>query len=408
MAPSRKDNPKKPLKKPSKDTLEDTSGNRFQPLVKDATTDELTGRLGQVGFLPAGLKRPAPSPPPGQPKPQLAKIGGTREQIIAMLDARLVELERPQNAQQVGTAVQDQDPAPAQSPSLEQPKPQLARLGDSREQLQAIALARLAELRAPKKAAPGATATQDQGPAPAQSSADPQGMGIPQSSTDAMHTTPMNPPLPLKGKRAKAGWEFCAFGWLPKAASGEVSWVGPSDILLHGKIGPQAPQWGLSVKVNAGNPGLPCLAIRIDVALIPRKEGYLKAVSHEEAKLQWQILPTSASQSRVETFQYQPFTEWIENASPELKALEQIVEANRSEYRNLVWVISCEVAKGDFKDFSSPKCWTACTRELETLIQLLRVDEPRNIVILFIPKNSNVRDLHLPQFQRYVNEQKAP
>ncbi|KAL8836572.1 MAG: hypothetical protein Q9176_006209 [Flavoplaca citrina] len=147
-----------------------------------------------------------------------------------------------------------------------------------------------------------------------------------------------NHELPPKGK---ADWSFCAFGQLDKAS--KTPW-------LIGELVEQSVHgYALSAKFNP-HPSGPRLSLRLHMEIESSHLPFKRQHWHDYAEYQWTLQHQTGTRA-IESFSHQLFTDWINDASPEILALPQVVEAMKPENRERTVVVSCRLHGGLYTNF---------------------------------------------------------
>ncbi|KAL8888111.1 MAG: hypothetical protein Q9215_004400 [Flavoplaca cf. flavocitrina] len=201
-----------------------------------------------------------------------------------------------------------------------------------------------------------------------------------------------NHELPPKGK---ADWSFCAFGQLDKAS--KTPW-------LIGELVEQSVHgYALSAKFNP-HPSGPRLSLRLHMEIEPSHLPFKRQHWHDYAEYQWTLQHHTGNRA-IESFSYQLFTDWISDASPEILALPQVVEAMKPGNRERAVVISCRLHGGLYNDFDFPYSWSKIPSTIADEFNRLAGRSTSEFYSFFLVLDSRtVKERTIPYFRRLVNQ----
>ncbi|KAL9031802.1 MAG: hypothetical protein Q9180_006772 [Flavoplaca navasiana] len=201
-----------------------------------------------------------------------------------------------------------------------------------------------------------------------------------------------NHELPPNGK---AGWSFCTFGQLDKAS--KTPW-------LIGELVEQSVHgYALSAKFNP-HPSGPSLSLRLHMELESSHLPFKRQHWHDYAEYQWTLQHHTGTRA-IESFSYQLFTDWINDASPEILALPQVVEAMKPGNRERAVVVSCRLHEGLYTDFYFPHSWRKIPSPIADKFHRLASRPTLGFnSFLLVLDSRTVKERTIPYFRRLVNE----
>lgn len=270
----------------------------------------------------------------------------------------------------------------------EQPQPKKPRTAAENAQVARNARAALAARKAAKNAAPVSTGEQEVTGLQAQHHTSDTIVAAPTKEAFPYHDLPTHRPV----------WGFCTFGQLDKTS--KTPW-------LIGELGEQSIHGhALSLKFDTRPSGIPSLTFRLHMEIMPTWLPFKRENEYDYAEYQWTVpQQTSADTRTVENFSYQLFKEWIKDASPEILALPQVVEAMKPENCGKAVVVTCKLHRVPYTDFRFPLCWRniplTMAREFRWLASR---PVPEFNSFLFITRDCDVKVKTIPEFRRLVNE----
>ncbi|KAL9628559.1 MAG: hypothetical protein Q9204_005815 [Flavoplaca sp. TL-2023a] len=193
-------------------------------------------------------------------------------------------------------------------------------------------------------------------------------------------------------------WGFCTFGQLDKVS--KTPW-------LIGELTEQSDHgYALTVKFDTLPATGPYLSLRLLVEITPTGLPFERRNPYDYAEYRWTLSQgTSADWRTVQNLSYYRFTDWIEDATQEILALPQVVEAMRPENRDKAVVVTCKLHQDSYTDFESPFSWSKIPWNVAREFQwLARRPLPDFNSFLFIPDDIQDKVKMIPQFRRLVNQ----
>ncbi|KAL8884260.1 MAG: hypothetical protein Q9192_006887 [Flavoplaca navasiana] len=195
-------------------------------------------------------------------------------------------------------------------------------------------------------------------------------------------------------------WGFCTFGQLDKDKVSKTPW-------LIGELTEQSDYGSaLIVKFDTRSATGPSLSLRLLVEITPTGLPFERRNPYDYAEYRWTASQdTSADWRTVQNLSYYRFTDWTEDATPEILALPQVVEAMKPENRDKAVVVTCKLHQDSYKDFESPFSWSKVPWNVAQEFQwLARRPLPEFNSFLFIPDDIQDKTKTIPEFRRLVNQ----
>ncbi|KAL9042900.1 MAG: hypothetical protein Q9180_000258 [Flavoplaca navasiana] len=192
-------------------------------------------------------------------------------------------------------------------------------------------------------------------------------------------------------------WGFCTFGQLDKVS--KTPW-------LIGELTEQSDHgYALAVKFDTRPAIGPSLSLRLLVEITPTGLPFERRNPYDYAEYRWTpSQDTSADWRTVQNLSYYRFTDWIQDATPEILALPQVVEAMKPKNRDKAVVVTCKLHQGGYTDFKSPFSWSKIPWNVAREFQWLAWRPlPEFNSFLFIPDDKQDKMRIIPKFRRLVN-----
>ena len=193
-------------------------------------------------------------------------------------------------------------------------------------------------------------------------------------------------------------WGFCTFGQLDKVS--KTPW-------LIGKLTEQSDHgFALTVKFDTRPATGPFLSLRLLVEITPTGLPFERRNPYDYAEYRWTLSQgTTADLRTVQNLSYYLFTDWIKDATQEIRALPQVIEATKPENRDKAVVVTCKLHQDSYTDFESPFSWSKIPWNVAREFQwLARRPLPEFNSFLFIPDDIQTKVKTIPQFRRLVNQ----
>ncbi|KAI4270046.1 MAG: hypothetical protein LQ337_006924 [Flavoplaca oasis] len=193
-------------------------------------------------------------------------------------------------------------------------------------------------------------------------------------------------------------WSFCTLGQLDKVS--KTPW-------LIGELTEQSNYgYALCVKFDIRSATGPALSLRLLVEITPTGLPFERKNPYDYAEYRWTpSQDTSVDWRTVQCLSYYRFTDWIKDATQEILALPQVVEAMKPENRDKAVVVTCKLHQDSYTDFKFPFSWSKIPWNVAREFQwLARRPLPEFNSFLFIPDDIQDKVKTIPAFRRLVNQ----